>query len=144
MLTVTELANRSGVTPTVVRYYTRVGLLSPERHPENDYRLYRPTDAQRLRFIRQAKSLGFTLKEIREILARVEAGQSPCPLVRDRLRSHIEENRRRIEALQRQQAHMEAALAEWERLPDSLPDAQVLCPLIETSGDPDVLPGQDH
>ncbi len=144
MLTVTELANRSGVPPTVVRYYTRVGLLRPERHPRNDYRLYRPSDAQRLRFIRQAKALGFTLREIREILARVADGQSPCPLVRERLRSHIEENRRRIEALQRRQRHMERALAEWERMPDSLPDEHSLCPLIETSGEFDAIPDLDH
>ncbi len=37
-LTVTELANRSGATPHTVRYYTRMGLLRPERNPDNGYR----------------------------------------------------------------------------------------------------------
>ena len=68
MLTVTELANRSGATPHAVRYYTRMGLLRPERNPDNGYRLYEYREVGWLCFIRQAKRLGYTLNEIREIM----------------------------------------------------------------------------
>ena len=65
MLTVTELANRSGATPHAVRSYTRLGLLRPERNPDNGYRLYEYGEVSWLTFIRQAKRLGYTLNEIR-------------------------------------------------------------------------------
>ncbi len=78
-LTVTELANRSGATPHAVRYYTRLGLLRPERDPGNGYRLYEPREVGWLRFIRQAKRLGYTLSEIREIMHDSDQRQSPCP-----------------------------------------------------------------
>ncbi len=135
MLTVNQLATRSNVTANVVRYYTRRGLLHPKRHPENDYRLYRSDDAQRLRFIQQAKSLGFTLKEIETILERVGNGESACPLVRHQLKQRIEENRKQIEALQALQQRMEYALAEWRYLPNLDPDGEHLCHLIESSGE---------
>lgn len=57
MLTVTELANLSGTTPHAVRYYTRLGLLQPGRNPDNGYHLYRPSEINALRFIRQDNPL---------------------------------------------------------------------------------------
>lgn len=68
MMTVSELANQSGATPHAVRYYTRMGLLRPERNPENGYHLYKPREVNWLRFIRQAKRLGYTLNEIKAIM----------------------------------------------------------------------------
>ena len=64
-----ELAHRTGVAIDTVRYYERQGLLpQPERQPSG-YRRYRGDDVTRLRFVRRAKALGFTLEEIRELLA---------------------------------------------------------------------------
>ena len=64
-----ELAQRTGVAIDTVRYYERQGLLpQPERQPSG-YRNYRNDDVTRLRFVRRAKALGFTLEEIRELLA---------------------------------------------------------------------------
>lgn len=64
-----ELAQQAGVPIDTVRYYERQGLLpEPERQPSG-YRRYRAADVLRLRFVRRAKGLGFTLEEIRELLA---------------------------------------------------------------------------
>ena len=64
-----ELAHRTGVPIDTVRYYERQGLLpQPERQPSG-YRSYRTDDVIRLRFVRRAKALGFTLEEVRELLA---------------------------------------------------------------------------
>ncbi|HHJ20267.1 MAG TPA: MerR family transcriptional regulator [Gammaproteobacteria bacterium] len=134
MLTVNELATKSHVTANAVRYYTRRGLLHPQRNPDNDYRLYRSDDAQRLHFIQQAKSLGFTLKEIEEILQQVSHGESACPLVRQHLKERIEENKKQIDDLVALQQRMEYALAEWQFLPNLKPDSEHLCHLIEVSG----------
>lgn len=134
MLTVTELARRSGATPHAVRYYTRMGLLHPERNPDNGYRLYVPRDVKSLCFIRQAKQLGFTLNEIKEIMHEADTGHSPCPRVRAILQQRIAENRRRLESLMSLQSRMERALEDWEDQPDGLPDGHTVCHLIESVG----------
>ena len=133
MMTVNDIAQRADVAPDTVRYYTRVGLLKPKRHPENGYKLFGKNDVFRLRFIRQAQALGFTLKEIGEILGDADAGSSPCPKVRDIIVRHINENRRKIEELQNLQARMEAALDKWKDMPDGIPNGLHVCHLIESS-----------
>ncbi len=132
MLTVSELARMSGTTPDTVRYYTRMGLLNPGRHKNNGYRLYHKADAGRLRFISQAKKLGFTLAEIQEITGHAEHGQSPCPMVREILQRRIAENRLALESLIRLQERMESALRLWEEMPDGVPDGHSVCYLIES------------
>jgi len=132
MLTVNELAKQSGAPAHVVRYYVRIGLLEPAGQQENGYRLFAPGDAARLRFIRMAKDLGFTLNEIREITGHAEHGESPCPDVRRMIRQRIAENRSKIEELQRLQQRMEQALARWDEMPDGMPDGHSVCHLIES------------
>lgn len=132
MLTVTELANRSGATPHAVRYYTRKGLLRPERNPDNGYRLYKYDEVSWLRFIQQAKRLGYTLNEIREILHDSDDHQSPCPRVREILLRRIDENRRQLDELVALQSRMEKALAQWADMPDGIPDGRSVCHLIES------------
>jgi len=133
MMTVNDVARRAEVAPDTVRYYTRVGLLKPNRNPENGYKIFVKSDVTRLRFIRQAQTLGFTLKEIGEILGDAEAGSSPCPKVRDIIVHHIEENRRKIEELQKLQKRMEDALDKWKEMPDGVPDGLHVCHLIESA-----------
>ena len=64
-----EFAQRAGVGIDTVRYYERQGLLPAPSRQASGYRRYEPTDIARLRFVRRAKALGFTLVEIRELLA---------------------------------------------------------------------------
>ncbi|MBT8421536.1 MAG: MerR family transcriptional regulator [Gammaproteobacteria bacterium] len=131
-LTVTELANRSGATPHAVRYYTRLGLLRPERNPDNGYRMYRHAEVSWLRFIRQAKRLGYTLNEIREIMHDSDRSESPCPRVREILQRRIDENRWQLEELLALQTRMEQALQLWKDMPDGIPDGHSVCHLIES------------
>lgn len=63
------LAKRAGVGIDTVRYYERSGLLLPRTRLASGYRRYSPGEVARLRFIRRAQGLGFTLKEVRELLA---------------------------------------------------------------------------
>ncbi len=130
--TVTELANRCETTPHVVRYYTRMGLLRPERNPENGYRLYQSDEISWLRFVQQAKNLGYTLKEIKEIMHDADNKKSPCPRVREILMKHIVENRQRLDELMDLQTRMEKALKKWEEMPDGVPDGHSVCHLIES------------
>jgi DNA-binding transcriptional MerR regulator len=63
------LAKRAGVRIDTVRYYERSGLLAPKARLASGYRRYGPLELSRLRFIRRAQALGFTLKEVHELLA---------------------------------------------------------------------------
>lgn len=127
---VAQLARRAAVTPETVRYYSRIGLLSPARE-DNGYKRFDTRDLSRLRFIRRAQDLGLSLKEIREIFAHAEQGDSPCPLVRELVTAHLEELRRRIAHLERVEARMSTALESWNGMPDAMPRGDHICHLIE-------------
>ena len=72
-----ELAKRANVNPETLRYYEREGLLSQPQRTEAGYRLYSEMDVKQVRFIKRAQELGFSLKEIKELLAlRLDASQS--------------------------------------------------------------------
>jgi MerR family Zn(II)-responsive transcriptional regulator of zntA len=129
---VSELAQRAGVPAHVARYYARIGLLKPNRHPENGYKLFRRDDIHRIHFIRQANGLGFKLNEIDEFLDQAYQGKSVCPDVRIILKQRIAQNKAEIDQLQRQLANMEGALRRWQHIPDGAPSEDVLCPLIES------------
>ena len=64
-----EFARLSGVGVDTVRYYEREKLLPPPRRQSSGYRSYSPEEVVRLQFVRRSKTLGFTLEEIRDLLA---------------------------------------------------------------------------
>lgn len=134
MMTVSELSRQGRVAPHVVRYYSRIGLLIPARHPDNGYKLFSRSDISRLRFIRQAQSLGYTLEDIAQILDTSAQGKSPCPRVRDILQRRVEENRQKLEELVQLQNRMEDALRQWHKMPNRVPDRESVCHLIESTG----------
>ncbi len=72
--TVKQVAERVGLPSRTVRYYDSIGLVSPEQRSQAGYRLYDAGGEGRLRFVRQAKALGFSLEEIRELMAAAERG----------------------------------------------------------------------
>ncbi|WP_163577905.1 MerR family transcriptional regulator [Halomonas faecis] len=133
---VSELARHAGVTAETVRHYTREGLLSPDREPSNGYHRYDETDLERLRFIQRARTLGFSVAEVRDILVHADHGDSPCPMVRDLLAARLPEIHRRIAELQALAARMEQALDAWADMPDGTPDGHSLCRLIESFPEP--------
>jgi MerR family Zn(II)-responsive transcriptional regulator of zntA len=133
MMTVNQLSRRAAVAAHVIRYYSRIGLLSPARHPENGYKLFSLSDLTRLRFIRQAQTLGFTLEEIARTLEESMQGNSPCRSVREILLNHIEQNRQRLNELIHLQRRMEQALEQWKSMPDGVPNGDTVCHLIESA-----------
>jgi MerR family Zn(II)-responsive transcriptional regulator of zntA len=140
-LTVAALARRSGVSAGAVRFYIRKNLLRAARDPSNGYRLFSADDVARVRFVRKAQSLGFTIAEIAEIFDVADAGRSPCPQVRAIVEQRIAENRARVEALARLQDRLERATERWQSLPDLAPAGSVICHLIEASADDPCLSG---
>jgi DNA-binding transcriptional MerR regulator len=139
-ITVSELARLATVSPDAVRYYARTGLLTPERNPMNGYREFSASDVRRLRFIKRAQSLGFSLGEIATIIQTARQRKSPCPLARDIIKRHIGEAGEELERLIRLRDRMKKAMAKWKRMPDGIPDGDEICRLIEATGEEDAEP----
>ncbi|MBI4694473.1 MAG: MerR family transcriptional regulator [Gammaproteobacteria bacterium] len=131
-LQVKQLAAECGVGLDTVRHDARLGLLAPERHPGNGYKLFDARDAERLAFVKRASPLGFTLAEVKEILDRSAAGRSPCPMVRETFGRRLKENRARLERELLGQRRMEKAFADWQNMEDGAPDGHSVCRLIDS------------
>lgn len=133
---VRHLAQAASVTPETVRYYTREGLITATRDPNNGYKIYDEAALQRLQFVLQARSLGFGLKDIKEILGSAEQGQSPCPMVRGLLQDKIEETEAEIRRLSEKLTLLKKTCKDWQHISDGTPNATSVCPLIESVNKP--------
>ncbi len=83
-----ELAARAGCHPETVRFYERIGLLPPVPRTDRGHRRYGPAHLARLRFVRAARRLGFSLEEVRELLA-VGGRGGTCEEVRALAARHL-------------------------------------------------------
>lgn len=101
-MTIGELARQAGVNAQTIRYYEREGLLpAAHRWPDSGYRDFDDAALNQLRFIRSAKDLGFTLREIKELLdMRVLAGES-CAEVRRMIGAKLTDLDRRVTEMRR-------------------------------------------
>ena len=90
-LMIGELAKLTGVTAETIRYYEREKVIPrPKRVGSGKYRRYEQSDADRLRFVKRARNLGFSLEDVRELLLLAESNPAkPCGNVNEIARSHI-------------------------------------------------------
>jgi MerR family transcriptional regulator, mercuric resistance operon regulatory protein len=125
-LSIGELSRRTGVNIETIRYYERVKMLPAPPRTASGRRIYGPAETRSLAFIRRSRELGFTLDEIRTLLAlATENGKAACAEVRELAAGHLEEVRAKIADLR----GMERVLAEAVRSCDAgeLPG----CPMID-------------
>lgn len=128
-----ELAKQGGVTVQTIRFYERRHLLPEPARKESGYRDYREQDLVRLRFIRQAKALGYSLGEVREILRLRERGDCPCGEVIGMAERHLREVETRVRQLQRFRSELARALKDWKRSGVRKIRADAICILIEST-----------
>jgi MerR family transcriptional regulator, copper efflux regulator len=88
-LTIGQVARRTGFSVKALRFYERRGLLPPAGRSAGGFRLYAEADIHRLDFVRQAKSLGLSLEQIRELV--LAARQQDCGMTRPRLLRILDE-----------------------------------------------------
>src|SRR5260370_35205067 len=91
MFPISELSNQTSVPARTIRYYEAIGLLAPARRSANGYRLYGGKDAERLGFIRRARTLDFSLRVIAQRLAVRVIQEPPCQQVMDLFRPPIDQ-----------------------------------------------------
>lgn len=97
-ITIGALAQLSGVRAETIRFYEREGVIPPaHRAGAGSYRRYDASDAQRLEFVRRARDLGFSLDEVRELLALAEGDPNrPCGDVNRIARAHLAQVRAKL------------------------------------------------
>lgn len=96
-----QLAHKSKVGAEAIRFYERQGLLPPTARSDNGYRRYTEDAVQRLNFIRRAKTLGFNLKEIKELLSLHDSPNASRSEVKAMTQNKLIEIEQRILDLQR-------------------------------------------
>lgn len=130
-----ELAKQAGVNVQTVRFYERRELLPEPMRKESGYRTYGPDNLHRLRFIRHAKTLGFSLNEIATILRMREKGKCPCDQVTKIGERHLRDLAQQIDRLRGFHAELSRAVKTWKRLGEQKVSADAICVLIERTMD---------
>jgi Hg(II)-responsive transcriptional regulator len=121
-----EFAKRAGVNVETLRFYERRGLLPMPPRQASGYREYPPGDVRRIRFIKRAQELGFSLGEIRDLLSlRVQRGTTAAE-VRSRAEAKLGDIRRKI-------ADLRAIERALKKLTDACPGQGPLgeCPILQ-------------
>lgn len=106
-MTIGAVAKRAGVAIDTIRYYEREGLLPEPQRRASGYRSYGEGVVRQLRFIRRAKDLGFTLEEIRDLLALSADRQRGVKAVKQRAKARLAAIDERIAELMRVRAGLE-------------------------------------
>ncbi|MZR61783.1 helix-turn-helix domain-containing protein [Alcanivorax sp. DP30] len=114
MYTIGKLAEAAGCTVGLVRHYEKEGLLPTVARSEGNQRRYTQSHLDRLLFIRHSRELGFSLTEIRELIAMVNEPQSSCQQVDEMARMHLGRVRARIERLEAMRDELERMISQCE------------------------------
>lgn len=131
MMQIGKLATEAGVSVQTIRFYERRGLLPEPRRRESGYRLYGDEDLHRLRFIRQAKALGFSLDETGEFLGMRTRGLCPCAGVIKVGEQHLRDVEQEIAKLQGFRHELRRAIRKWKTSGQRKIEAGAFCTLIE-------------
>jgi len=120
-----QVSAASGVSAKMIRHYEEIGLVKPPRRTVANYRTYTGNDVHVLRFVKRARSLGFPVTEIKQLLALWQNTSRSSAAVKKIARAHIDELKRKIAEL----GTMVEALEHLERHchGDERPD----CPILE-------------
>jgi MerR family copper efflux transcriptional regulator len=125
MMNIGEAAKASGVSAKMIRHYEEVGLLPTAERTESGYRLYRDADVHTLRFIRQARDLGFSIPVIGELVGLWQNRRRSSRVVKAVAQAHIEELEQKAKDILAMKATLEHLVHCCNG--DDRPD----CPIIE-------------
>lgn len=124
-LTIGQAAKLSGVGVETIRFYERQGLIEQPPKTDNGFRRYPPETVRKIRFIRRAKEIGFSLREIRELLGFYFDTQTNCEDVRERARIKVADMEARIADLEKMKSALQA-------LVDECGSRDGVCPILES------------
>ncbi|MGV1829600.1 Cu(I)-responsive transcriptional regulator [Agrobacterium vitis] len=123
-----EAAAASGVSAKMIRYYEEIGLVLPARRTSSNYRVYGENEVHRLRFVRRARTLGFSLEETERLLALWSDSGRKNDDVRQVAMNHLRELEDKMEAMQAMVDTLKNLVDHCEQ--GDRPD----CPILEKLG----------
>lgn len=120
-----EAAQASGVSAKMIRHYEEIGLIQKPKRSFSNYRTYSANEVHSLRFIKQARSLGFSIEQIGSLLALWQDRRRPSRKVKQLVATHIEDLEERIQELKAMKRVLSTLAAHCHG--DDRPD----CPILE-------------
>ncbi|MBP8795035.1 MAG: Cu(I)-responsive transcriptional regulator [Brachymonas sp.] len=120
-----QAAKASGITAKMIRHYESVGLLPPATRSDTGYRQYGEREVHVLRFIRRARDLGFSIKDISGLLSLWHDRQRPSRQVKALAQAHMQQLQRKIDELQSMRQTLEKLVQCCQG--DERPD----CPILQ-------------
>ena len=124
-LNIGEAARASGVSAKMIRHYESIGLIGAARRTDAGYRLYSDQDVRVLQFVHRGRALGFSLDQIRDLLALWQDQGRASADVRALARTHIDELNRKIAEMEAMRRTLEALAASCHG------DARSACPILD-------------
>ena len=125
-----QAAAASGITAKMIRYYESIALVPPGRRSDAGYRIYSEDDLHVLRFVKRARSLGFSLEQIRELLSLWQNKARASADVKAIALGHVADLNQRIAELTEMRDTLQtlASCCQGNDRPD--------CPILQSLGDP--------
>jgi len=108
--TISQLATVAEIPTTTLRYYERIGLLQPENRSQGNYRLYGDESLRKVKFIRAAQAIGFTLDDVKALLAAPDSNAASCREVQSLIDVRLADVAQRLKDLRHVQQVLKSAL----------------------------------
>ena len=119
-----ELAREAGVSTDTLRHYERKGVLAAPQRSANGYRVYPASALERVRLVRRALCVGFTLDELASILRERDSGRAPCRQVRKMAAAKLASIEERLSEMLSVRDELKALLGDWDRRLTRTPEGQ--------------------
>ena len=126
-----ELARRTALSIDAIRFYERRNLLPPAFRSTGRFRLYTRNDIERLRFLQRTQRLGFSLEEIKQLMAIRADKAHACAAVRQFLKTKLEDVNAKIRELQQLETELKADLGKCNRALKQRYTKTCACPVLE-------------
>ena len=134
-LTRGQLAKRAQINLETVRFYEQEGLLAAPSRTASGYRKFAEAEVARLAFVKRAKSLGFSLKEIRELLVFQDEHADACAEVRELLKKKLAVVHEKQSELEKLEVHLRSALRKCNRALSRQSQQREPCPVLNQMAD---------
>jgi DNA-binding transcriptional MerR regulator len=108
--TISQLAIAADVATTTIRYYERIGLMPPEDRSHGNYRLYSDDSLRKVKFIRAAQGIGFSLEDVKALLGVPDSSAASCRVVQPLIEQRLAEVGQRMKDLRHVQKVLKSAL----------------------------------
>ena len=130
MLLIGEVAKRTGLGVETVRFYEKAGLIPIPDRSASGYRRYPEATVKKLNFVQHAKTLGFSLKEIAELIALKNSENADCDEIKTRAYSKVTEIQSKIDALEKMKTALQPLIEQCETNKSNQE-----CPILSALGD---------